>query len=118
MARLDRPADRPLHGIIWMLASGLCFVGVTGIVRYLGTDLPAAQAAFIRFGWGVVFLTPALWALWRGGMPVGAGWLFAGRVVVLAVGLLGAVIVLQPGLREVTDGCVMTFIPAVAGRGR
>ena len=36
----------------WMLASGLSFVVVTGIVRYLGTDLPAAQSAFLRHGLG------------------------------------------------------------------
>ena len=37
--------DRPLDGILWMLGSGLSFVGVQGIVRYLGTELPAAQSA-------------------------------------------------------------------------
>jgi drug/metabolite transporter (DMT)-like permease len=34
-------------------------VAVTGIVRHLGTDLPAAQSAFLRFAFGVVFLLPA-----------------------------------------------------------
>lgn len=53
-------ANRPLVGIAWMVASGLCFVAVTGVVRYLGTDLPAAQSAFLRFAWGVVLLLPAL----------------------------------------------------------
>jgi hypothetical protein len=50
---------RPMAGTVWMLLSGLCFVAVTGIVRHLGTDLPAAQSAFLRFGFGVVFLLPA-----------------------------------------------------------
>ncbi|MFM2388852.1 MAG: hypothetical protein RLZZ437_407 [Pseudomonadota bacterium] len=75
--------NRPLHRILWMLGSGLCFVGVTGIVRYLGKDMPAAQSAFIRFGWGVVFLAPGLWAL-RSGLPAGAARLFAGRGMVHA----------------------------------
>ncbi len=43
---------RPLEGVLWMVGAGLTFVGVNGIVRYLGTELPAAQSAFIRFGFG------------------------------------------------------------------
>lgn len=145
---------RPVEGALWMLATGLCFVGVTGIVRYLGTDLPAAQSAFVRFGWGVVFLLPSLWSLLRRGLPEGTlalfGWrgvvhtaavilwfhamaripvaevtaigylnpvlvtlgaaLFFGevlamrRIVAVLVALVGALIVIRPGLREVSDG--------------
>jgi drug/metabolite transporter (DMT)-like permease len=58
-----------MAGITWMLVSGLCFVAVTGIVRHLGTDLPAAQSAFLRFAFGVVFMAPAIWGLRR--LPVG-----------------------------------------------
>ena len=145
---------RPVEGAVWMLATGLCFVGVTGVVRYLGTDLPAAQSAFVRFGWGVLFLLPSLWGLARQGLPAGTlrlfGWrgvvhtaavilwfhamaripvaevtaigylnpvlvtlgaaLFFGearamrRIVAVGVALIGALIVIRPGLREVTDG--------------
>lgn len=137
-----------------MLASGLAFVGVTGVVRYLGTDLPTAQSAFLRFLWGVVFLLPSLIALVRGGLApgflklalgrgavhtlavlcwfyamaripvaevtaigflnpvlvtVGAALLFGEalalrRLLAIAVALCGALVVLRPGLREVTDG--------------
>lgn len=73
---------RPLEGVLWMLASGLSFVGVNGIVRYLGTDLPAAQSAFIRFGFGVLFLLPVMPKMLRAGFPPGAMRLFAGRGVV------------------------------------
>jgi drug/metabolite transporter (DMT)-like permease len=59
---------RPVDGVIWMISAGLAFVGVNGIVRYLGTDLPAAQSAFIRFALGLLLLTPALWAM-RGDRP-------------------------------------------------
>lgn len=133
-----------------MLATGLCFVGVTGIVRYLGTDLPAAQSAFIRFGWGAVFLIPSLLPLIRAGLPARTGalffwrgvahtaavffWFYAmarlpvaevtaigylnpvlvtlgatlffaeklalRRVLAVLVALVGALIVLRPGLRE------------------
>ncbi|MEF3048165.1 DMT family transporter [Pseudotabrizicola sp. L79] len=149
------PAQQnPLHGILWMLASGLSFVAVTGVVRSLGTDLPAAQSAFIRFAWGAVFLLPTLLGVLRAGMPVavwrlhlGRGvlhvaavifWFYAmaripvaevtaigylnpvlltvgtavflgeklaaRRMAAIGVALIGALIVLRPGLREVTDG--------------
>ncbi len=71
MTAPDTPS-RPLAGILWMLVSGLCFVAVTGIVRYLGTDLPAAQSAFLRFAWGALFLAPTLWPILRAGIPPGA----------------------------------------------
>lgn len=146
--------DRPISAIFWMLGSGLCFVGVTGIVRYLGTDLPAAQSAFVRFGFGVVFLLPTLIGVLHAGVPaplwrlyLGRGavhvlavtcWFYAmaripvaevtaigylnpvlltlgtavflgerlaaRRVVAIGVALLGALIVLRPGLRALTDG--------------
>jgi drug/metabolite transporter (DMT)-like permease len=145
---------RPLEGVLWMLASGLSFVGVNGIVRYLGTDLPAAQSAFIRFGFGVLFLLPVMPSMFRVGFAPGAMRLFAGRgvvhlaavlfwfyamaripvadvtaigylnpvvlllagslllgetltprrVIALALALLGAVIVLRPGLRALELG--------------
>lgn len=146
--------QNPLHGILWMLGSGLSFVGVTGIVRALGTDIPAAQSAFIRFAWGVVFLLPTLIGILRAGIPasvwrlhLGRGvlhiaavifWFYAmaripvaevtaigylnpvlltlgtavflgeklaaRRMAAIGVALIGALIVLRPGLREVTDG--------------
>lgn len=151
---LQTDLGRPVEGVLWMLATGLCFVGVTGVVRYLGTELPAAQSAFLRFGWGVVFLLPTLAPMLRAGFPAGTlalcGWrgvfhtaavvfwfyamaripvaevtaigylnpvlvtvgaaLFFGeklalrRVLAVCVALLGALVVLRPGLREVTAG--------------
>ena len=155
-------AQDPLRAIGWMLASGLCFVGVTGIVRHLGTELPAAQSAFLRFVWGVIILAPALLAvcrtgvtrgLWRlylgrGALHVGAVicWFYAmaripvaevtaigylnpvlltigtamflgeklalRRMVAIGVALLGALIVLRPGLRELTQGHLSQVLAA------
>ena len=70
---------RPLEGVLWMLASGLSFVGVNGIVRYLGTDLPAAQSAFLRFAFGVVLLLPVLPSVFKAGIPKGTLRLFGWR---------------------------------------
>ena len=49
-----------LRGIGWMLLTGLLFVGVTGIVRHLGTDMAAVQAAFIRYLFGLLLILPIL----------------------------------------------------------
>ncbi len=145
---------RPVEGVMWMLITGIAFVGVNGAVRHLGTDLPAAQSAFIRFAIGLVFLAPAIWAAratrfppsvlklfgWRGVLHVAAVifWFYAmarvpvaemaaigflnpvvvlviaglllgeglgrGRVISIVVALLGALVVLRPGLREVSVG--------------
>lgn len=69
MSQAEPDLARPLEGVAWMLASGLAFVGVNSIVRALGTDIPAAQSAFVRFAFGVVFLLPVLPGLWRAGLP-------------------------------------------------
>lgn len=53
-------------GLFWMFVTGLCFFGVTVTVRYVGTDIPAAQAAFIRYVIGTLLLLPALLNLIRG----------------------------------------------------
>ncbi len=54
-----------LRGIGWMLLSGFLFVAVTGIVRHLGTDMSPMQAAFIRYAFGLVLMTPLLLRLGR-----------------------------------------------------
>ena len=146
--------QRPTLGILWMLASGLSFVAVTGLVRWLGTDLPAVQSAFLRFAFGLAFLGPTLWSVLRRGLPqgtlplfalrgalhtvavtcwffamaripvaevtaigylnpivvtVGAALVFgerlaARRIAAIGVALLGALVVLRPGMREVEPG--------------
>ncbi len=53
-----------------MLAGGLLFVAVTVLVRHLGSDMPAVEAAFIRYLIGVVLVLPLLWRMrWRGLRP-------------------------------------------------
>ena len=145
---------RPVLGVFWMVVSGLLFVGVTALVKYLGTDIPAPQAAFIRYALGLVFLLPmirpilradlsakqwglfaarglahsigvALWFFAMARIPIadvtamnylapiyvtiGAA-LFLGerlalrRVLAVVVALIGALITLRPGFREIGSG--------------
>lgn len=58
-----------LIGIGWMLFTGFCFVGVNTIVRGLDGALPAPQAAFIRFVFGLIFLAPVLMPALKRGFP-------------------------------------------------
>ncbi|MEM7524669.1 MAG: DMT family transporter [Pseudomonadota bacterium] len=53
-------ADDIAAGVAWMVVTGLFFVCVTGIVRYLGSNLPAAEGAFIRYAVGLLLVSPAL----------------------------------------------------------
>src|SRR6056297_4148090 len=53
-------AARPGWGVFWMVVTGLLFVGVTALVKVLGTRVPAPQAAFLRYAMGLVFLLPML----------------------------------------------------------
>jgi len=46
-----------------MIVSTLMFVSVTGIVRYLGSNLPAAESAFIRYAMGFLLLLPIFWRM-------------------------------------------------------
>jgi drug/metabolite transporter (DMT)-like permease len=56
-----------------MVAGGLLFVAVTVLVRHLGSDMPAVEAAFIRYSIGLLMLLPVIWRMrWR---AVGSTWL-------------------------------------------
>jgi drug/metabolite transporter (DMT)-like permease len=43
-----------------MIVTGFCFVAVTASVKMVGDDVPAAQAAFLRYALGAVFLLPMI----------------------------------------------------------
>jgi drug/metabolite transporter (DMT)-like permease len=139
-----------------MLLTGVCFVCVTGLVKYLGTGLPAAESAFLRYLLGLVFLLPMVPAIARAHLSrkailvfsarglvhtfavilwffamtkipmadvtamnylspiyitLGAA-LFLGeklairRVLAVLCGLLGTLIILRPGFREISPGHV------------
>jgi drug/metabolite transporter (DMT)-like permease len=60
-----------IRGCLWMLAGGLLFVAVTVMVRLLGSDMPAVQAAFIRYLIGVLLVLPMLWRMRARGFGFG-----------------------------------------------
>jgi drug/metabolite transporter (DMT)-like permease len=55
--------SNPVTGILWMLFSGLCFVAMTALVKSMGTDIPPAEAAFLRYVLGFLFLLPIFWSI-------------------------------------------------------
>jgi len=62
----DISTDRDISaGIGWMVLTGILFVCVTGIVRYLGSDMPPIEAAFIRYAIGLLLVLPVLLRLAR-----------------------------------------------------
>ncbi|MCM2560528.1 DMT family transporter [Lutimaribacter sp. EGI FJ00015] len=156
-------ANRPVMGVFWMVVTGILFVCVTALVKYLGTDIPSPQAAFIRYALGLVFVLPMIrpilnarltqrqWGLFTlRGLAHAAGvsmWFFAmaripiadvtamnylapiyvtigaalflgerlakRRVIAVIVALLGALIILRPGFREVGAGHLAMLLAAI-----
>jgi drug/metabolite transporter (DMT)-like permease len=146
-----------------MFVTGLCFVAVTGLVKYLGDDMPAAQSAFLRYLLGLIFLLPMLSSLcavrftrksmaffglrgflhaigvmlWFYAMTqismaevtamnylspiyitLGAA-IFLGeklamrRIIAVLMAFVGAIIILRPGLREISPGHVAMIGTAI-----
>lgn len=62
--RPKRP-DSVAAGVGWMVATTLLMVCVTGIVRHVGTSVPTAEAAFIRYGFGVLLILPMMSSILR-----------------------------------------------------
>jgi len=80
MTTAEAPArDRTLVGIGWMLITTVLFVCVTGIVRHLGSDIPAVEAAFLRYSIGLVMVLPAFLPLLRQPPSAGQMKIYAGR---------------------------------------
>lgn len=82
------PAVRPLAGVGWMLLTGLLFVCVTAVVRYLGTDLPATESAFIRYAIGLVLVLPMMRPLLRRRPSRRVLGLYAARGLVHGIGVI------------------------------
>ena len=76
---MTQTAKNPLIGIVWMLITGFCFVAVTALVKYLGDRIPPAEAAFLRYLLGLVFLLPVLRQLLSTPVTRRQWWLFGWR---------------------------------------
>lgn len=81
-------AQAPLRGILWMVVTGLCFVAVTAIVKHIGSELPAAQAGFLRYVLGLVFLIPMIRPIFAARLTGRQLGLFAIRGVVQCLAII------------------------------
>lgn len=84
----DKPDQRPVLGVFWMLVTGLCFVAVTASVKLVGSEVPPAQSAFVRYALGLVFLIPILPLVLRTHFSHRAMALFSVRGLVHSMGVV------------------------------
>ena len=77
-----------LRGIFWMAVTGILFVAVTAIVRHLGTDMNAVQAAFIRYVFGLILLVPILFRIGNFARERKIMGLHAARGVIHGIGVI------------------------------
>ncbi|HHS89135.1 MAG TPA: DMT family transporter [Rhodobacteraceae bacterium] len=80
-------AHNPTAGILWMLLTGALFVAVIGIVKHLGSALPAAESAFLRYALGLVFLLPMIGPILRARLSRRDIGLFAARGLAHTLGV-------------------------------
>ncbi|MFZ8959092.1 MAG: EamA family transporter, partial [Paracoccaceae bacterium] len=79
---------RPVIGMAWMLLTGLCFVLVTALVKHVGSDVPPAQSAFLRYILGLGFLIPMIRPILRARLTRGDLALFSLRGVLHSLGVI------------------------------
>lgn len=140
--------------MFWIVLTGLQFVAVAGLVKYIGTALPPVESAFLRYAFGLIFVIPAFRSVIEArllrrdvmiftlrGAAHGFGvvmWFYAmtqisiaevtamnyltpvlttvgaalflrerlsgPRIAAIAVALLGALMILRPGVQAVSSG--------------
>lgn len=77
----------PVRGMLWVVASGLCFSGLNTLARALSQQLDVYQAQFLRYLLGLVILLPLVWHHgWQAYRPVNiAGQFWRGAVHTLGL---------------------------------
>ena len=75
-------------GAFWMIVTGFLFVAVTAVVKHGAQDLPAAQAAFLRYVLGLVFLIPMIPAMRRAHLTPRQWKLFSLRGAAHSIGVI------------------------------
>ena len=86
--KLIKQKSQNLNGVFWMILTGICFLGVTALVKFMGTRIPAAEAAFLRYALGLVLLLPMLKDFSQNLPNRKLSILFAARGVVHTVGVV------------------------------
>ena len=86
--KLVKHKSQNLTGVFWMVVTGICFLGVTALVKFMGTRIPAAEAAFLRYVLGLVLLLPMLKEFSQNLPDRRLSILFAARGVVHTVGVV------------------------------
>ena len=86
--KLVQYKSQNLTGVFWMVVTGICFLGVTALVKFMGTRIPAAEAAFLRYALGLVLLLPMLKEFSQNLPDRRLSILFAARGVVHTVGVV------------------------------
>ena len=86
--KLTKQKSQNLTGVFWMVVTGICFLGVTALVKFMGTRIPAAEAAFLRYALGLVLLLPMLKDFFYNLPNRELSILFAARGVVHTVGVV------------------------------
>ena len=94
-----------------MVVTTILFVGVTATVRYLEGEVPAPQAAFLRYAIGTLLLTPSLISLakFRPGKPLLQKFVLRGLVHSIGVTLWFYAMSVMP-VAEVTAIGFLTYI--------
>ena len=86
--KLTKQNSQNLTGVFWMIVTGICFLGVTALVKFMGTRIPAAEAAFLRYALGLVLLLPMLKDFSQNLPNRKLAALFAARGIVHTVGVV------------------------------
>ncbi len=81
-------SNSPGLGIFWMFLTGLSFVAVTALVKHGAQDLPAAQAGFMRYLIGLIFLIPLIRPIRGARLTRRQYWLFGWRGLAQALGVI------------------------------
>ncbi|MEP3637391.1 MAG: DMT family transporter [Paracoccaceae bacterium] len=85
---MTQATPNPMRGIFWMFMTGLSFVAVTALVKSMGPRIPPAEAAFLRYLLGLVFLLPMIHDLREAHLTPRQWRLFTLRGLCHAVGVI------------------------------